>query len=92
MKRIFVDSSCYVDVLYYDTFERLQLDPEHLQPFKGSLIWLPSEKILVQGYISIKIIFRVRNNLKNRKSQVPQNSALSSYSIIIGHLTLKILG
>jgi len=36
VKRVLIDPAISPDILYYDAFEKLELAPEQLQPFKGT--------------------------------------------------------
>lgn len=64
VKRVLVDLGISVDVLYWDVFERLQLDPKLLQHFKGSLVGLDGEYVHVHGYISALTMFGRDGNTK----------------------------
>jgi len=37
VKKVLIDLGSSADILYYDAFEKIGLDPEQLQPFKGTL-------------------------------------------------------
>lgn len=53
VKRVLIDSGSSADILYYDTFDRMGLDPEQLQPFRGTLAGFNGEQVHVRGYITL---------------------------------------
>jgi hypothetical protein len=57
VKRVLIDPGSSADILYYDTFDRMGLDPEQLQPFKGTLAGFTGEQVHVRGYITLKTTF-----------------------------------
>jgi hypothetical protein len=57
VKIVLVDPRSSADILYYDTFDRIGLDPEQLQPFKGTLVGFTGEQVHVRGYITLKTTF-----------------------------------
>ena len=64
VKRVLIDPGCSADILYYDAFERLELDPDQLQPFKGTLAGFIGEQVHVRGYITLKTTFGFGRNLE----------------------------
>jgi len=54
---VLIDTESSADILYYETFERMGLDPEQLQPFKGTLAGFAGEHFHVRGYITLKTTF-----------------------------------
>jgi hypothetical protein len=57
VERVLIDPGSSADILYYDTFDRMGLDPEQLQPFKGTLAGFTGEQVHVRGYITLKTTF-----------------------------------
>ena len=45
VKRVLIDPGSLADILYYETFERMGLDSEQLQPFKGTLAGFTGEQV-----------------------------------------------
>jgi hypothetical protein len=57
VKRVLIDPCSSTDILYYEAFEKLGLDLEQLQPFRGSLAGFIGEQVHVWGYITLKTTF-----------------------------------
>lgn len=47
----------YTYIFYWDSYERLLLDPYDLGAFQGSLVGVSSKQMHVKGYITLKIMF-----------------------------------
>lgn len=50
-----MDLGSFIDVLYYDAFKWIELDPEHLHPFKGSLVGFLYKQMQVGVHASIRM-------------------------------------
>lgn len=92
IKRVIIDQGSSFEIIYYDTFERLQLDPCDLRENQDLLIGFLCEHVQVKGYITLKIVFRVEENLKIVKVRYLIIYAFSLYNIIIGTSTFNLLG
>ena len=55
IKHLLIDLGSSVDTLFWDTFQRLQLDLEGIQRFNGSLTGLSGEHAQVMGYVALRI-------------------------------------
>ncbi|KAI5385393.1 hypothetical protein KIW84_072115 [Lathyrus oleraceus] len=51
-KRVLVDHGSSVDVLFWDAFQNLQLDPNNIQMFSGSLTGILGEQVQVIDHIT----------------------------------------
>lgn len=49
INRVLVDLGSYDDVLFWDAFQKLQLDPNKIKVFIGLLIRLLGDKVQVRG-------------------------------------------
>lgn len=67
IKRVLVDQGSYVDILYWDAFEKLLLNLEDLRPFKGSLVGYYEEQVKVKGCIMLKTTFGERDQAREFK-------------------------
>jgi hypothetical protein len=56
VKRVLIGPCISVNILYYNAFEKTGLDPEQLQPFKGTLSGFTREHVHVRGYITLKLL------------------------------------
>jgi len=55
IKRVLIDPGSSVDILYYETFEKMGLDPKQLQPFRGTLAGFTGEQVHVHGYVTSSV-------------------------------------
>jgi len=92
VKRVLIDLGSSTDILHYDTFEKLGLDPEQLQPFKGTLSGFTSEKVHVRGHITLKTTFGTKESAKTIRVKYLVINAPNSYNIIIGRPMLNLFG
>lgn len=54
---MFIDHENSIDVLFYDTFERIRIDSDDIQVFQGSLVGIFKEHVYLKGHINLKIFF-----------------------------------
>lgn len=92
VKRVLIDPGSSADILYYDTFDRMGLDPEQLQPFKGTLAGFTGEQVHVRGYITLKTTFGSGSHAKTIRVRYLVINSPSSYNIIIGRPSFNLLG
>jgi len=92
VKRVLIDPGSWADILYYDAFERLGLDSEQLQPFKGTLAGFTGEQVHVRGYITLRTTFGYGENAKTIKVNYLVINVPNSYNIIIGRPSFNLLG
>jgi hypothetical protein len=92
VKRVLIDPGSSADILYYDTFDRMGLDPEQLQPFKGTLTGFTGEQVHVRGYITLKTTFGSGSHAKTIRVRYLVVNSPSSYNIIIGRPAFNLLG
>lgn len=53
--RVFVDTSNSVNVLYKDTFDRMQIDQQELQPMSTALFGFSGHEVQPLGQISLPV-------------------------------------
>jgi len=92
LKRILIDPGSSAHIFYYDAFEKLGLDPDQLQPFKGTLARFTREQVHVRGHISLKTTFGTRENAKTIRVKYLVINAPNCYNIIIERPSFNLLG
>jgi len=55
--RALVDQVSLVDVMFWPTFEKLQLSPDQLRPYGGCLYGFAGDQVEVRGYIELRTTF-----------------------------------
>ncbi|KAJ1413041.1 hypothetical protein SESBI_19972 [Sesbania bispinosa] len=92
VQRVLMDQGSSTDILYWSTFQRLQIPQEWLLPFSGSLIGFPGDSVEVRGYVDVMTTFGEREHKKAVRVKYLVINAPSSYNIIIGRAALNSLG
>ena len=52
--RVLVDQGSSTDVMFWPTFEKLQLSPDQLRPYGGCLYGFAGDQVEVRGYIELR--------------------------------------
>jgi len=89
---VLIDTGSSADILYYETFKRMGLDPEQLQPFKGTLAGFIDEQVHVRGYITLRTTFGYGSQAKMIRVRYLVVNSPNSYNIIIGRPAFNLLG
>lgn len=92
IRRVLVDQGSSAYILYRDAYERLCLNPDDLNPLKGSLVGFCGEQVQVKDYITLRTTFETHELMKEIKVRYLVIDAPSSYNMIIECLTFNQLG
>ncbi|XP_068504429.1 uncharacterized protein [Phaseolus vulgaris] len=55
--RVLVDQGSSADVMFWPTFNKLQLSPDQLRPYTGCLYGFAGDQVEVRGYIELRTTF-----------------------------------
>ena len=55
--RVLVDQGSLADVMFWPTFSKLQLSPDHLKPYPGCLYGFAGDQVEVRGYVELRTTF-----------------------------------
>jgi len=55
--RVLVDQGSSVDVMFWSTFNKLQLSPDQLRPYIGCLYGFARDQVEVCGHIELRTTF-----------------------------------
>ena len=55
--RVLVDQSSSADVMFWSTFNKLQLSPDLLRPYTGCLYGFVGDQVEVRGYLELRTTF-----------------------------------
>lgn len=80
IKHVLTDLGSFVNIIYYDAFKRLRLNPNDLITFKGSLVDFSSELVQVKGYITLQSCLGEKEGAKIVNVRYLVVNAFSSYS------------
>ena len=82
--RVLVDQGSSADVMFWPTFEKLQLSVDQLRPYGGCLYDFAGGQVEVRGYIELRTTFT--NDLASRTEKIRYLvvNAPSGYNILLG--------
>ncbi|XP_068501851.1 uncharacterized protein [Phaseolus vulgaris] len=90
--RALVDQGSSADVMFWPTFEKLQLSPDHLRPYGGCLYGFAGDQVEVRGYIELRTTFTDGAVSRTEKIRYLVVNAPSTYNILLGRPTLNRIG
>ncbi|XP_068462524.1 uncharacterized protein [Phaseolus vulgaris] len=87
--RVMVDQGSLTDVMFWTTFNKLQLSPDQLRPYTGCLYGFAGDQVEVRGHLELRTTFTdgVASRTENIRYLVV-NSA-SAYNVLLGRPTLN---
>ena len=89
--RVLVDQGSSADVMFWTTFNKLQLSPDQLRPYTGCLYGFAGDQVEVRGHLELRTTFTdgVASRIENIGYLVV--NAPSAYNILLGRPMLNIL-
>ncbi|XP_068466346.1 uncharacterized protein [Phaseolus vulgaris] len=90
--RALVDQGSSADVMFWPTFEKLQLSPDQLRPYRGCLYGFAGDQVEVRGYIELRTTFTDGAASRTEKIRYLVVNAPSAYNILLGRPTLNRIG
>jgi len=87
--RVLVDQGSLADVMFWSTFNKLQLSPDQLRSYTGCLYGFAGDQVEVHGHLELRTTFTdgVASRTKNIRYLVV--NASSAYSILLGRPALN---
>lgn len=92
IKCVLADPSNSIDVLFWDTFQKLQLNPNDIKMFSGSLTGLLGEHVQIMSYITLGTTYSEGIDARMFDVSYLTIDVLSPYNIILGWPTINALG
>jgi len=90
--RVLVDQGSSADVMFWQTFGKLQLSPDQLRPYGGCLYGFIGDQVEVRGYIELRTTFTDGLASRTEKIGYLVVNASSAYNILLGRPTLNRTG
>ena len=90
--RVLVDQGSSTDVMFWPTFERLQLSPDQLRPYGGCLYGFVGDQVEVRRYIELRTTLTDGLASRIEKIRYLVVNAPSAYNILLGRPTLNRTG
>jgi len=92
VKKVLIDQGSSVDILYWATYQKLQLPDTAMVPYDEPIYGFSGEKVSTCGYIDLHTIFRDGAQTKTIPIRFLIVDAPISYNVLLGRPSLNTLG
>jgi len=92
VKKVLVDQGRSVDILYWATYQKLQLPDTAMIPYDEPIYGFSGEQISTRGYIDLHTVFRDGTQTKTIPIRFLIVDAPTFYNILLGRPSLNTLG
>ena len=92
VKKVLIDQDSSVDILYWATYQKLQLPNTVMVAYDESIYGLSREKVFTHGYIDLYTVFRNGTQTKTIPTRLLVVDAPTSYNVLLGRPSLNTLG
>jgi len=92
VKKVIVEQGSFVDILYWATYQKLQLLDTALVPHNEPIYGFSGEKVSTCGYIDLHTVFRDGAQTKTIPIRFVIVDAPTSYNVLLGRPSLNTLG
>jgi len=92
VQRVLVDQGSSADVMFWTTFNKLQLSLDMLRPYGGCLYGFAGDQVEVRGYLELRTTFTDGTASRTESIRYLVFNASSAYNILLGRPTLNRLG
>ena len=90
--RVLVDQGSSADVMFWSTFNKLQLSPDQLRSYTGCLFDFVGDQVEVRGHIKLRTTFTKGTTSRTANIRYLVVNAPSAYNILLGRLALNMIG
>jgi len=87
--RVLVDQGSSADVMFWSTFNKLQLSPDLLRSYTGCLYGFIGDQVEVRGYLELRTTFTDGTTSRTESIRYLVVNANSAYNILLGRPTLN---
>jgi len=92
VKKVLVDQGSSVDILYWATYQNLQLSDTAMIPYDEPIYGFSGEQVSTRGYIDLHTVFREGTQTKAIPIRFLIVDAPTSYNVLLGRPSLNTLG
>ena len=92
IKKVLVDQGSSVDILYWATYQKLQLPDTAMVPYDEPIYGFSGEQVSTRGYIDLHTVFRDGIQTKTIPIRFLIIDAPTSYNVLLGRPSLNTLG
>jgi len=90
--RVLIDQGSSTDVMFWSTFNKLQLSPDQLKPYDDCLYGFVGDQVDVRGHVELRTTFTDDTSSHTINIKYLVVNAPSAYNILLGRLALNKLG
>ena len=83
VKKVLVDQRSYVDILYWATYQKLQLPNTAMVPYEEPIYGFSGEQVFTRGYIDLHTMFRDGTQTKTIPIRLLIFDAPTSYNVLL---------
>jgi len=87
--RVLIDQGSSADVMFWSTFNKLQLSPDLLRPYTGCLYGFADNPVEVRGYLELRTTFTDGAASRTESIRYLVVNANSAYNILLGRPALN---
>jgi len=92
VKKVLIDQGSSVDILYWKTFNKLQIPPADLTPHDEPIYGFSGERVPTKGYIDLHTTFGEGRQTKTIPICYMVVEAHTSYNVLLGRPSINALG
>ena len=92
VKKVLIDQGSSVDILYWKTFNKLQIPPADLTPHDEPIYGFSGERVPTKGYIDLHTTFGEGRQTKTIPIRYLVVEAHTSYNVLLGRPSINALG
>ena len=89
---VLVDQGSLADVMFWSTFNKLQLSSDQLRPYTGFLYGFAGDQVEVRGHIVLRTTFTDDTTSRTANIRYLVVNAPSAYNILLGRPALNRIG
>ena len=89
MHRVLVDQGSSTDVMFWSTFNKLQLSLDLLRPYTGCLYGFAGDQVEVRGYLELRTTFTDGSTSRTENTKYLVVNGHSAYNILLGRSALN---
>ncbi|XP_068476604.1 uncharacterized protein [Phaseolus vulgaris] len=90
--RVLIDQGSSADVMFWLTFNKLQLLPNQLRPYDGCLYGFARDQVEVRGHVELRTTFTYDTTSRTVSIRYLVINAPSAYNILLGRPALNRIG
>ena len=87
--RVLMDQGSSADVMFWSTFNKLQLSPDLLRPYTGCMYGFAGDQVEVRGYLELRMTFTDGTASRTESIRYLVVNANSAYNILLGRPALN---